>query len=84
MAIIIETCPKCGHDLQDLVIDTYPPIPQKQCLNCGWSWIGEPEQVLKMPFGENGLDFQYENPTYIGLDTVIITGTVSAESLMGL
>ena len=25
--MIIETCPKCGHDLQDEVICTYPPIP---------------------------------------------------------
>ena len=33
--IIIETCPKCGHDLQDLVIATYPPIPKKECWNCG-------------------------------------------------
>lgn len=35
--IIIETCPKCGHDLQDEVICTYPPIPRKVCWNCGWT-----------------------------------------------
>ena len=45
MSIIIETCPKCGHDLTDLVIDTYPPIPQKKCFNCGWEWTGEREEV---------------------------------------
>ena len=54
--IIIEICPECGHDLQDLVIATYPPIPQKRCFNCGWSWIGEPEEVVRMPFGGNSLN----------------------------
>lgn len=48
--IIIETCPKCGHDLHDLVICTYPPIPKKECWNCGWSWEGEREEVVRVPF----------------------------------
>lgn len=51
--IIIETCPKCGHDLKDLIIATFPPIPKKECWNCGWSWTGEPEEVIRMPFGGN-------------------------------
>lgn len=51
--IIIETCPKCGHNLQDLVIATYPPIPKKECFSCGWSWTGEPEEVVRVPFGGN-------------------------------
>ena len=51
--IIIETCPKCGHDLHDLVIATNPPIPHKKCFECGWEWIGEPEQVIRVPFGGN-------------------------------
>lgn len=51
--IIIETCPKCGHDLQDLVLATYPPIPKKECFSCGWSWTGEPEEVVRVPFGGN-------------------------------
>ena len=55
MAIIIETCPKCGHDLMNEVICTYPPIPRKSCPNCGWSWEGEPEEVIRVPFGGNGL-----------------------------
>lgn len=50
MAIIIETCPKCGHDLVDEVLCTYPPIPKKSCWSCGWSWTGEPEQVIRRPF----------------------------------
>lgn len=51
--IIIETCPKCGHDLQDEVICTYPPIPRKVCWNCGWSWTGKPEKITRVPFGGN-------------------------------
>lgn len=56
MAIIIETCPKCGHDLVEEVLCTYPSIPKKSCWSCGWSWTGEPEQVLRVPFGGNSLD----------------------------
>ena len=51
--IIIETCPKCGHDLHDEVICTYPPIPRKVCWNCGWSWTGEREKIKRVPFGGN-------------------------------
>ena len=54
--IIIETCPKCGHDLQDIMLASNPPIPKKECFNCGWSWQGEPEQVIRRPFGGNSLD----------------------------
>ena len=53
MAIIIETCPKCGHDLMDEVICTYPPIPRKVCHNCGWSWEGQREEIIRVPFGHN-------------------------------
>lgn len=51
--IIIETCPKCGHDLVDTIICTNPPIPKKTCPCCGWSWTGESEQVVRVPFGGN-------------------------------
>lgn len=51
--IVIETCPKCGHDLMDTIIATYPPIPKKECTNCGWSWTGEREEVVRVPFGGN-------------------------------
>lgn len=50
---IIETCPKCGHDLVDLLLTTYPPIPSKECYNCGWKWEGEPEEIIRLPFGGN-------------------------------
>lgn len=53
--IIIETCPKCGHDLTDLVLATYPPIPQKKCFGCGWEWTGKQEEVMRIPFGGNNL-----------------------------
>ena len=62
--IIVETCPKCGHDLIDTVIATYPPIPRKECPSCGWYWEGEPEQMIRVPFNGNhpvermnGIDF---------------------------
>lgn len=51
--IIIETCPKCGHDLIDTMIAVYPPIPQKMCPSCGWHWEGEPDKVVRIPFGGN-------------------------------
>lgn len=51
--IVIETCPKCGHDLLDTVICTYPPIPRKECPNCDWYWEGEREEVMRVPFGGN-------------------------------
>lgn len=64
MAIIIETCPKCGYDLHDLVIATNPPIPQKKCFCCGWEWTGEPEEVVRVPFGGNS--FNYDDLTLRG------------------
>ena len=48
--IYIETCPKCGHDLQNTVICIYPTIHKKVCLNCGWSWTGEADKVTRVPF----------------------------------
>lgn len=65
MAIIIETCPKCGHDLVDEVICTYPPIPKKSCWNCGWSWEGEPEQIIRQPFGGNSFYHDYDKYTLL-------------------
>ena len=52
MGILIETCPKCGAELQNIVIATFPPIPQKKCFNCGWSWEGKPEKVEYRQFEE--------------------------------
>lgn len=52
--IIIETCPKCGHDLYDEMLTTFPPIRRKSCYNCGWHWTDErKEEVIRIPFGGN-------------------------------
>ena len=51
--IIIETCPVCGCDLVDFYIATYPPIPAKKCFACGWKWEGEPDEIVRVPFGGN-------------------------------
>lgn len=51
--MIIKTCPRCGHDLVNLIIATNPPIPKKQCWSCGWSWTGEREEIIRVPFGGN-------------------------------
>ena len=50
--MIIETCPKCGHDLMHLMLTCNPPIPQKICKHCGWSWTGKMEEVIRVPFKE--------------------------------
>ena len=63
--IVVETCPKCGHDLHDVVICTYPPIPRKVCWNCGWSWTGDPEKITRVPFGGNTNTFTDKDNTSI-------------------
>lgn len=67
--IIIETCPKCGHDLTDLVIATDPPIPQKKCFGCGWEWTGEREEIVRVPFGGNSLNVDDFNGSNINTYT---------------
>lgn len=72
--MIIETCPRCGHDLVDLMLTSNPPIPKKQCWSCGWSWTGEPEEVIRVPFGGNS--FVPDTTNYLnigGNDTIINT-----------
>ena len=48
--ITIETCPKCRNPIVNEMIATFPPIPRKRCLHCGWYWEGEPEEVTYIPF----------------------------------
>lgn len=50
--IVIETCPVCGSDLQDLVVCTYPPIRQKYCWSCGYTWESEREEIVRVPFNQ--------------------------------
>lgn len=52
--IIIETCPERGHDLTSMMLASNPPIEKRQCLNCGWSWTGKREEVVRIPFDDNG------------------------------
>lgn len=54
--MIVETCPKCGHDLVNTMLASNPPISKKECWSCGWSWTGEREEVIRVPFGGNGFD----------------------------
>ena len=56
MSIVIETCPKCGHDLLNEVLTVYPPIPKKRCIACGWSWTGKQEEVIRVPFKDESVD----------------------------
>ena len=53
MAMIIYTCPRCGTNLVDMVICTYPPKVQKWCTSCGWCYTKDDEEVIRVPFGGN-------------------------------
>ena len=53
---VIETCPICGYDLLNSVICTNPPIPKKECLNCGWTWEGRKEGIIRIPFVNNTVE----------------------------
>jgi len=48
--MIIETCPKCGHDLEETVLTTNPPILVKRCLHCGWRWEWGQKNITRIPF----------------------------------
>lgn len=61
--MIVETCPRCGADLVLLALACYPPIPKKYCPCCGWTWTGEPEEVVRIPFGGNS--YALTNTTYL-------------------
>ena len=62
--IIIETCPRCGHDLFEAIACTNPPIPRKECHHCGWFWEGQREQVIRVPFNEQGTPIQPSDARY--------------------
>lgn len=74
--IIIETCPKCGHDLTDSVVCTNPPIPRKECCNCGWYWEGQKEQVVRIPFNEMS-----NVPVITTLNTPLLLSDANYESV---
>ena len=48
---IIYTCPKCGHDLEDLVLESFPPKYEKRCTNCGWNHIeNQSDEIIRIPY----------------------------------
>ena len=49
--IIEYTCPKCGGDLLEEVICTYPPIYKIYCPKCGWS-NEQQEKIIQIPYEE--------------------------------
>ena len=53
MAMIIYACPRCGTNLIDTVICTYPPKVQKWCPSCGWTYTEDHEEVISIPFRGN-------------------------------
>lgn len=67
--MIIETCPICGHDLMGIMLASNPPIPRLECWSCGWSWQGQPEEIVRVPFGGNSiqLDGQFSLNDYLNL-----------------
>ena len=81
--MIIETCPKCGHDLIDVMLASNPPIPKKECWSCGWSWIGEPEEVKRIPFGGNKLVNESLVGESKGYTLLNVTSFNSKDTLVG-
>lgn len=51
--IVIETCPVCGGDLLRTYLTMYPPTVNMYCPSCGWSSVGKPEEVVRIPYGGN-------------------------------
>ena len=47
---VVETCPKCGGDLDVLILTSNPPIPARRCRRCGWYWQGKMEIPVRVPF----------------------------------
>lgn len=59
---IVYTCPKCGNDLQEEVICTYPPIHVKKCYSCGWSEEQMQEQeIIRIPYIKKTDFFKYND-----------------------
>ena len=45
--MITYTCPRCGKDMEILVLLSMPPQYKASCNNCGWSYI-EGEDIYKL------------------------------------
>ena len=51
--ILVETCPKCGHDLIGLCLDSYQYV--MECFNCGWRSKAEQDEIIRIPYQETDL-----------------------------
>lgn len=52
---VIYTCPKCGSDLEEMILTTYPAQHRVYCPNCMWSHDGctvriPYDGVLRIPY----------------------------------
>ena len=57
---VIYTCPKCGEDLHETCLATYPPQYIIRCFACGWSEkITKNNDIVRIPYIEN----RYNTPT---------------------
>lgn len=59
--MIVYTCPECGRDLTELMLASCPPIPQYQCLHCGWTEDVSKRQgkIIRIPFDEKENEDEY-------------------------
>lgn len=48
--MLIETCPVCGSDLNDICYPTYPPQYAKQCFSCGWASEAVQQDIIRRPY----------------------------------
>ena len=63
--MVIYTCPKCGTDLDEYVLTTYPAQYMKKCRNCGWSHI-DIDQISRVRFDpkkDNAVECKYVSRT---------------------
>lgn len=48
--IVIQICPKCGHDLTDVVYTSFPPIQGVQCFHCGYQHFEPHKELIRVPY----------------------------------
>lgn len=49
--MIVYTCPKCGSELINYVLTSYPPIYVTKCSNCDWE-TRKSDKIIKIPYNE--------------------------------
>ena len=58
--MIIETCPLCGKDLENIIYATYPPIRAVRCV-CGYKHE-EREKIIREPYNPDAPAKTKERP----------------------